>query len=569
MLPGYTILRTLGHGGFAVVYLARQESLNREVAVKVLRRDVEDPRAWRRFRREAHTVARLSGHPNVVTVYTVSRSAAGQPCLVTEFLDRGSLAGIIATEGGLAPSVVVQVGIAIADALAAAHELGILHRDVKPANVLLGDHGRVKLGDFGIARLLAAQSAGSTTDVFAFTPEHVAPEVLRGEPDGPWSDVYGLASTLAQAVIGAPLFTLRPDERVDGLLSRKVAGPPPSLPASVPGPLADLITRGLQPDPAHRPSLTQFRDRLAAMADDRGSLTTLPPPEQGMEVTVPTPTLAAANVRPVDSTDPSRNRRRRHVHRAPLAVAAVFVALIALTVALATLRDSDDDASGASLVTQPSGGPVAGASSAPTSAAPLPTAPTSSAATTAPATVLAPTSPSTAAPTSLAPTAPSTSLSTAPPAPTEPVTAAPPATATAFTAAPPAPATPAITATSLPAATVLAAERAVATAVQADAFLRSYYDAVGDGNYEVSWSQLAPEFQLGRARSYEYYVEFWNDNDVQVADVRFVSADATEVILDADLRWNGSTSVVTNRFTLRPGQDGELLIAREAAVDAS
>jgi serine/threonine protein kinase len=180
VLPGFTILRTLGQGGTAVVYLARQESLDRLVAVKVLRRGVEDERAWRHFRREATTIARLSAHPNVVTVYTAGRSEADQPYLVTEYLDRGSLSDVIAAEGPLPPATVARVGVAVADALMAAHALGILHRDVKPGNVLLDRHGRIKLGDFGIARLLSGHST-STTDLIAFTPEHVAPETLRGD----------------------------------------------------------------------------------------------------------------------------------------------------------------------------------------------------------------------------------------------------------------------------------------------------------------------------------------------------------------------------------------------------
>ena len=104
VLAGYTLLRTLGQGGAAVVYLARQEALDRMVAVKVLRRGVEDERAWRHFRREARTIARLSAHPNVVTVYTAGRSEAGHPYLVTEYLDRGSLSDVIAAEGPLPPA---------------------------------------------------------------------------------------------------------------------------------------------------------------------------------------------------------------------------------------------------------------------------------------------------------------------------------------------------------------------------------------------------------------------------------------------------------------------------------
>ena len=211
------------------------------------------------------SLARLSGHANVITVYTAERSPAGKPYLVTEYLDGGSLGDLIAARGPQPVAAVTRVGVAIADALGAAHRVGILHRDVKPGNVLLGLDGRVKLGDFGIARLLAAQSV-TPTDVIAFTPEHVAPEILRGHTDGPWSDLYGLASTLTTALLGAPPFRRRPDERMESLLSRKLMARPPVLPDWVPIPLAELLTRGLDPQPSRRPSVAEFRQQLAASA---------------------------------------------------------------------------------------------------------------------------------------------------------------------------------------------------------------------------------------------------------------------------------------------------------------
>ncbi len=492
MLAGYTILRILGQGGASVVYLARHEPLDRLVAIKVLRRDVDEPKVWERFLREARMVARLSGHSNVVTVYTAGRSQAGQPYLVTEYLDRGSLGDVIAAEGPLPVAAVARVGVAIADALGAAHRVGILHRDVKPGNVLLGHDGRVKLGDFGIARLLAGQSV-TPTDVIAFTPEHVAPEILRGHTDGAWSDLYGLASTLTAALLGAPLFRRRPDERMESLLSRKLMAAPPLLPGWVPGALAELLTRGLDPDPSRRPSLAEFRQQLAAAGDALGAA-------------VPTPAMAATTVSATADTmaGPDDNVRDmpagpligplRRPRRRRLAIPAFFIALLSATLAVAVVARNRDDGGSASSTTN--------------------------------AIIVVPTS--------------------------EVSTAQPPL---ALTPSPlVAPATPP------------AGEQHLITAQEAETFVRAYYDAVAAGNYETSWSQLAPEFQRGMAQSYDYYVGFWNDNDIEVGDVELVDTDQYQAIVHVELRWNGSTTAEINQFTLRPDEAGDVLIASQSTL---
>jgi serine/threonine protein kinase len=508
VLDGYTILRVLGHGGAAVVYLARQEALDRQVAVKILRHGVEDARAWRRFGREAQAIASLSAHPNVVTVYTAGRTTEGAPYLVTEYLDRGSLTDVVATEGPLSPAVVANVGIAVADALAAAHELGIVHRDVKPGNVLLNHHGRIKLGDFGIVRLLGAQSVTQTGSV-SFTPEHVAPEILRGEPDGPWSDVYGLGSTLLTSLVGTPPLSRRPEERLDAYLYRKLTAPPALPPASVPPALAAPIARALDATPSKRPPLRELRSQLVAAAESLSSVPTHVP--LGPPRIEPTVRADSRPRPPVDRTEngpaappPLPDRRRTRRWRLTI-VAAVAAALLAVLAAVLIRDRPQREASGehdrdiVPITTAP-------ATNVPASAAP------------SPAVLL------------------------------EDPLVSPPSTAATSTTI------------------VEGAAAASITESQAGTFLHGYFDAVASGSYEQSWSQLAPEFQRGKARSYDYYVGFWNDNDVEIRDVELVDATEGWAIVNVDLLWNGNSNPVTDQFTLRVGGDRELLIAEQTTV---
>ena len=273
----------------------RQDSLGREVAVKLIREEIDDAGAWRRFEREARIIASLSGHPHVVTIYDVGRTATGQPFLVTELLDRGSVGDVLARRGALDTKSAVAVGRAMADALRAAHARGILHRDLKPGNVLVGSRGQIKLADFGIARLMAGH-AQTTTGSVAFTPEHAAPEVLQGEDEGPASDVYGLASTVVTALLGRSPFARRPDERIEAMMWRKMVEPPPPLPASVPAALAELLLRCLAASPADRPSLDEVGLELAKI-DVSGAV--LGPAADVATVRQPAPPVpAAADIAP-------------------------------------------------------------------------------------------------------------------------------------------------------------------------------------------------------------------------------------------------------------------------------
>jgi len=553
VVDGFTFLRVLGHGGTSVVYLARQDSLDREVAIKVLRNDLHDAAAWRRFRREAHTIARLSGHPNVVTVYTVRRTRAGQPCLVTEYLSRGSLSGVIAASGPLTPSAAARVGVSVADALSAAHELGILHRDVKPGNVLLDHHERVKLGDFGIARVVAGPPGG-TTELIAFTPEHVAPETLRGEDEGPWSDVYGLASTIAEALVGRPLFARAPHERIEALLSRKLIGPPPALPESVPAALATVVSRGLDPNPQRRPSLAELRQHLVAVTARADAGIPLPPPVAGSAATLVQPTITdRAPTTRVDTTRmPVVTERTPTVASRRHAARRVAAAVIA-SVLVATLA-----ALGAALWQRPSAGTrgTVGLPAVPSTTAPQPS-------TTVPGSVAAatgPVAPTVTAASTSAPSTSSTQTTNATPATsTTPATDQPVATTAAPTTVPRPVPTVAVT-------TTTTAGRAVTAQQEAEVFLRSYYGAVAAGDYATSWSELTPEFQQGKARSYDYYARFWDANDVDVGTINLIDATGGELVVRAVLRWNDQATTTTEQFNLQRQGDGRLLIADQTTV---
>jgi serine/threonine protein kinase len=441
----------------------------------------------------------------------------------------------------------------MADALIAAHDLGILHRDVKPGNVLLARDGRVKLGDFGIARLLVGQSM-ATTDQIAFTPEHVAPEVLRNEPDGPWSDVYGLASTLATALVGDPPLQQQPGERMDAFLARKLTAPAPALPDDVPTALAEPINRALDPQPSRRPTVPELRRALASAATTLDGVLPLPPPTPGH---APAPTIGTA--RPLrasetttrTSTSPpvaelEEERRPRRRPAFPVLVSALFAGLVVIALGVILLAGrSNDESTAPTTVPALEAAPVTAAAAPSASAAT--TLPPTTAAVSLPPTSPPPTSPPPASVLAPAPAVVPSTSATVPPAVSTTVTAPP--TAGPPTRAPPGPAGVPVTATAV------------------ETFVREYYEAVQAGDYERSWSQLAPQFQRGRARSFEYYVDFWNDNDIDVGDVVTVSVDANTAIVDVELRWTETGDASIQRLELRADAGGQLLIAGEETQD--
>ncbi|MGH4034221.1 serine/threonine-protein kinase [Actinomycetota bacterium Odt1-20B] len=255
----YRLLSKLGHGGMGTVWRAKDETVDREVAVKEPRvpdhlPERERTNAFERMRREARAAARLD-HPAVVNVHDVAVED-GQPWIVMEFVQGRSL-GDALQEGTLSAREAARVGLEVLNALDAAHQAGILHRDVKPDNVMLGRHDRVVLTDFGIAQI-EGETNLTDTGGFVGSPEFIAPERVLGQRPGPASDLWSLGVVLYAATEGVSPF--RRSNTPATLQS--VLNATPAAPATATGPLADAINGLLAKDPAHRPNAAQVRGLL-------------------------------------------------------------------------------------------------------------------------------------------------------------------------------------------------------------------------------------------------------------------------------------------------------------------
>jgi eukaryotic-like serine/threonine-protein kinase len=246
----YTLVETLGGGGMAEVYLAHDDVLDRQVALKILRDQyAEDEEFVERFRREAQSAAKLS-HPNIVSIYDRGRSEDGAYYIAMEHVQRGTLKDRIKRDGALDPGVATGVALQIADALQVAHENGVIHRDIKPQNVLVTRTGDVKVTDFGIAR--AASSPLTQTSAVLGTAGYMSPEQAMGQSVGQGSDLYSLGVVLYEALTGE--LPYRAEDPVS--LAMKHVNEPPRSPREanpeVPAPLDALILKLLAKDPEDR-----------------------------------------------------------------------------------------------------------------------------------------------------------------------------------------------------------------------------------------------------------------------------------------------------------------------------
>ncbi|ETT28811.1 hypothetical protein RAJCM14343_1729 [Rhodococcus aetherivorans] len=249
---GFDEVREIGRGGFGVVYRCTQADLDRTVAVKVLTVDLdEENRA--RFLREQRAMGRLTGHPNIVPILQVGTTASGRPYLVMPYHPQGSLDARIHRHGPLPLDQALRLGVKMAGALETAHRLGIVHRDVKPANILLTEYGEPQLADFGIAHI--AGGFETATGAVTGSPAYTAPEVLGGDPPSAAADIYGLGATVFSALTGHAAFERRSGEQVVAQFLRITTQPVPDLREhGIPDDVADTIARAMARRPGRRPA---------------------------------------------------------------------------------------------------------------------------------------------------------------------------------------------------------------------------------------------------------------------------------------------------------------------------
>ncbi|MEP6650195.1 MAG: serine/threonine-protein kinase [Lapillicoccus sp.] len=322
----YRLVRLVGQGGMGAVWEGRDERLHRDVALKLLHRhqglpDAEADQLANRAMREARLAARLE-HRHAVSIYDVVEYQ-GQPCLVLQFVPSQTLEEILRELTTLREHEAATLGAQVASALAAAHAVGVVHRDVKPANILVSDDGTARISDFGIAHAFG-ETTLTSTGMLSGTPAYLAPEVARGGQSGYAADVFSLGATLYAALEGRPPFGQEPNAM--GLLHKVAAGriDPPQHP----GALTPLLTEMLAPDPQSRPSMAEVADDLDRFSvADRLPRTAAAGPGPGQEAA--TSELVQD---PAEPGAPARTRRRRALLPAIalLVVGALVLALMVL-----------------------------------------------------------------------------------------------------------------------------------------------------------------------------------------------------------------------------------------------
>ena len=306
----YVLEEQLGAGGFCEVWRATDTVLGRPVAVKLLHPGyAHQPEALARFQAEALHAGALS-HSNIARVYDYAEPASGQPYLVMELVDGPSLADVLAG-GALDVARTMDIVAQVAAGLQAAHGAGLIHRDVKPANILLAADGTIRITDFGIARAVGSVPLTATGMVMG-TPGYIAPERVTGDQTGAASDLYALGIVAYECLAGSQPFSGAPLEVAIAHRDR----PLPPLPPSVPAEVAALVMMLTAKDPSWRPaSAGEVSDQAALLRDGLLASAGHVPAPAGPPLTVAdnllAPALAAAPSRPRRRGDPSPWRLSR------------------------------------------------------------------------------------------------------------------------------------------------------------------------------------------------------------------------------------------------------------------
>ena len=478
----YRLVSRLGSGAMGVVWRAQDERLGRTVAIKQLRAPIgmsstRIEQSHQRAQREARIAARLQ-HPHAVAVYDVVEHE-GRPCLVMEYVASRSLAEVLADGRVLTTAEVGTIGAQLASALIAAHEAGIVHRDVKPGNILIEDSGSVKLTDFGISRASGDVTVTTTGEMLG-TPAYISPEVAQGRPADAASDVFSLGATLYAALEGVPPFGTGTNAMA--LLLRIVHGEIRQPEHT--GALVDTVMWMLAQDPANRPSMEQVQRELESATDETVPFLPSSDPEgradgpaaalaetasdesaEAAEAPSPSPAAVPSAAPAPKKTPRSRPAILSRAHALPIALLVVAALLTAGIVAAITAHSNSSGSAG-SPPAATHGTQTAGSTHS-KSAAPT----TGTAATTKAATKPATTSAATTSPTT--------------------------------------------TGSATPSATTSAS-----VAQQLSSAISHYYTLV-PGDLSEAWGYLTPGYQQNTAKGEANYDQFWNQmQSVSLSDLQ-------------------------------------------------